>query len=543
MNARTAWVLAIVLALSSWCSRVLAQDTAPFPRTGEYVGAAVCIECHKPQHQRLLRGSHALILQSADLVGCETCHGPGKEHTLAKDNDTARITLPASFAAAAQAEFCGRCHQHEIRHHGGDMAGLQQAGKSCSDCHQVHRKRDAEVLPGVRFGAVAESRTAAQRVGSKACIECHPIRDQLLAQSAHQSLAAHASATGCEDCHGNGDKHIETNGLARLITRPDRSKDGVATCRSCHEKVDAQDFHWAGKSKPYLSAGVTCTTCHTVHKATVTAAAAATPAASGPVTEIPVATNRVCATCHAPASCTMPGSTHASIGTLGTPLERGCASCHEGGLAHAQSGGKKALVQSMREVPAAEQARLCLSCHRDSEKLQHVTQGAHLRHNVGCLECHAPVHGAVPGKVTMKAEENCKRCHADVQAQFALPNHHPVPEGRMQCTSCHDVHGDMARVRNLELTQDRCVQCHKSYQGPFVFAHQASRRDGCIACHLPHGTPNNRLLQQVNTQQNCLQCHGDFPAFHDQTRGAVFTDCLRCHTQVHGSNHSRYLFR
>jgi DmsE family decaheme c-type cytochrome len=239
----------------------------------------------------------------------------------------------------------------------------------------------------------------------------------------------------------------------------------------------------------------------------------------------------------------MPGSTHASIGALTVPLAQGCASCHEGGLAHAQSGGKKSLVQSMRAVSAPEQARLCLSCHRDSDKLQHVTQGAHLRHNVGCLECHAPVHGADPNKVTWKAEENCKRCHADVQAQFALPNHHPVPEGRMQCTSCHDVHGDMARVRNLELTQDRCLQCHKNYQGPFVFAHQASRRDGCIVCHLPHGTPNQRLLQQVNSQQNCLQCHGDFPAFHDQTRGAVFTDCLRCHTQVHGSNHSRYLFR
>ena len=51
------------------------------------------------------------------------------------------------------------------------------------------------------------------------------------------------------------------------------------------------------------------------------------------------------------------------------------------------------------------------------------------------------------------------------------------------------------------------------------------------------------MLQQVNTQQNCMQCHGDFPIFHDQKMGSVFTDCIKCHTEVHGSNHSRFLFR
>jgi predicted CXXCH cytochrome family protein len=76
-----------------------------------------------------------------------------------------------------------------------------------------------------------------------------------------------------------------------------------------------------------------------------------------------------------------------------------------------------------------------------------------------------------------------------------------------------------------------------------VFAHQAGRRDGCVICHEPHGTSNRRLLKQVTTQQNCLQCHGDFPSFHDQTPGAVFTNCIRCHTEVHGSNHARFLFR
>ena len=98
-------------------------------------------------------------------------------------------------------------------------------------------------------------------------------------------------------------------------------------------------------------------------------------------------------------------------------------------------------------------------------------------------------------------------------------------------------------MRNRQLRSDACVKCHKEYRGPFVFAHQASRSDGCVTCHSPHGSINKRMLHQPTAQQNCLQCHGDFPSFHDQTSGAVYTNCLKCHTQVHGSNHSRYLFR
>jgi predicted CXXCH cytochrome family protein len=113
----------------------------------------------------------------------------------------------------------------------------------------------------------------------------------------------------------------------------------------------------------------------------------------------------------------------------------------------------------------------------------------------------------------------------------------------MHCSSCHEVHSARPRIRDLQLKQDVCVNCHRAYRGPFVFAHQASRQDGCIVCHTPHGTSNRRLMLQTNSQQNCIACHGDFPSFHDQTQGSVFTNCMNCHTEVHGSNHSRFFFR
>jgi DmsE family decaheme c-type cytochrome len=554
-SAGAARVCELMLALLLATAGRAQEVTARFPRSGEYAGQAECVRCHEAQHKRLLRGAHGAILDVQALPGCETCHGPGQAHAADEGDDVTRITMPAKLSLEAQRAFCGRCHQDQIERHGGDYAGFVQAGKACTDCHEVHvRARKAEP-PRAHFHSRSECDASAEPVGTKKCVECHPLRDELLAASVHSSLASAAGESGCEKCHGEGSLHASTKGLARLITRPDRTSDGIATCRSCHEGVDAVEFHWRGKRKPQLTSGVTCTTCHQVHvkKGQSQQAIAQQPIAQQPAaapwgaaaTPIagPAATNRICAKCHVPALCTMPGSTHASLGELDVALDVGCASCHRGGLAHAEQSGRRDLVDSVRGTPSARQADRCLQCHRDDRQLQHVKQGHHERAGIGCVECHAPVHGATRVNVADEAERTCQRCHPAITQQFQLSNHHPVPEGRMRCASCHDIHGDRHRVRDLELTEGRCVECHPRYRGPFVFAHQAGRRDGCVICHEPHGTSNRRLLKQVTTQQNCLQCHGDFPSFHDQTPGAVFTNCIRCHTEVHGSNHARYLFR
>lgn len=516
------------LLLSLLAGLLPAQTTAPLPRDGAFAGKDECNRCHERQHKRLLSGSHGAVLDVPALQGCETCHGPGARHGEAKDPDPALITLPPLLAPAGQTALCRRCHQDQIEHHGGDPAGFRAAGLSCTDCHAIHGRKDPPPLPGVVFHRRSDAVATAQPVGSGRCIDCHPLRDATLAASPHHSLAAAQNATGCETCHGNGALHAE-GGAGRLITRPDRAADGVVTCRSCHAEIDATEFHWRGRQKPYLSADITCTTCHRIHQG------AAPPTDQG-------ATNRRCAGCHSSAFATMPGSMHQALGGLDAPLPQGCGSCHPGALAHAEAGGRAALLVPWRGAAKAE-AAVCLACHRSDAALQHVQGGSHLRQGVTCTQCHGPLHGQQRSQVAARAESRCAGCHADVAAQFRQPNHHPVPEARMRCGSCHDVHGARPRVTDLQLREAVCVGCHARYRGPFVFAHQAQRRNGCVVCHLPHGSPNRRLLQQANTQQNCLQCHGDFPVFHDQTPGAVFTVCIRCHTEVHGSNHARYLLR
>ncbi len=524
-----------------------AQDpTAPFPRRGDYAGKTVCKDCHEDEWDAILTGYHRGVVASDGFVGCETCHGPGKLH--AEDEDTAPelITHPPTLRAGAQTAVCVQCHRDQVAGHGGDPAGFLLADKGCTSCHTVHDAVPAVPHEGVQFERRADADGAAEAVGAGRCVTCHPLRDQLLAESHHATLAQAADATGCETCHGPGSLHVETDGLGRLITRPDRALDGIDTCRSCHDEVHPTDFHWHETEKPLLTDGLTCTSCHEVHKSL---RPAPKPPATGRIdpdtgTVVgapPPATNMLCVKCHAPAFKVLQGTIHQSLGSRTAPLTIGCGSCHAGAEKHAREGGRAALVDSMHGTSAMHQRQVCMTCHNREETLTHVRAGAHFRNEVTCLSCHSPAARA--GKVREDAERRCTQCHADVAAQFKQPNRHPVPEGHMWCSDCHNPHDARRKIRDRKLNQLSCVKCHKQYRGPFVFAHQADRLEGCVICHVPHGTSNRRMMRQATTQQNCLQCHADFPSFHDQTQGAVFTNCLSCHTEIHGSNFSRFLFR
>lgn len=526
-------------------------ETAPFPRHGRFAGMAECVVCHEVQEKAIRKGHHAPVVQDPSLQQCESCHGPGHAHSKDEDNATELITHPPKLGREGQVTLCSRCHKQQIRDHRGDLEGFFAAGKVCTSCHKVHEAVPETPHPELHFQRRGDCLQAAKAAGARKCIPCHPLRDQLLQQSHHRSLASTHADHGCETCHGNGSLHVETHGLGRLITRPDTARDGVATCRSCHDHVDANDFHWKGRKKPLLSSNMTCTTCHQVHKPVLqNLGGQAQHAVVLPGPQAP--TNRVCMKCHQPAFPIMLRTIHESISLPDTPLEKGCGACHDGALEHARNAGRKHLVESLHHSDSDTQVRTCAKCHSGDEGLRHVKVGSHHRRGVSCLSCHSPA--AQKDRVRADAEKNCATCHQDVAAAFRMPNRHPVdvspkdPKnprlgGSMGCTHCHDPHGARPKIRDRVLRFETCVKCHKRYRGPYVFEHQADRAQYCVVCHLPHGSANNRLLKQRTSQQNCLQCHADFPSFHDQTTGAVFTNCLRCHTQVHGSNHSRYLFR
>ncbi len=141
--------------------------------------------------------------------------------------------------------------------------------------------------------------------------------------------------------------------------------------------------------------------------------------------------------------------------------------------------------------------------------------------NIGCESCHGPgslhvASGGAPKTIVNpgKSPETCFQCHLDKEAQFNLPSHHPVIEGKISCSDCHDPHkGSVVEGTGTELMSQNevCTRCHIAQAGPFVFEHEAMR-EGCVTCHNPHGSVNARLLIARN-QTLCLRM--PFPATND----------------------------
>lgn len=192
----------------------------------------------------------------------------------------------------------------------------------------------------------------------------------------------------------------------------------------------------------------------------------------------------------------------------------------------------------------------------------------------GCESCHGAgsKHIEVGGGKGVsiinprKNPEMCFKCHLEKKAEFSLQYHHPVVEGKISCSDCHNVHSEEAvpgSATSLEDRNDTCFKCHPEKKGPYVFEHDAMR-EGCEICHTVHGSVNEKLLVAKDNNL-CLKCHyeqkyntvssgggsamyiGGWPHWHSSgsfmdTSTMGKTTCISCHGDVHGSNfHPRYI--
>lgn len=207
----------------------------------------------------------------------------------------------------------------------------------------------------------------------------------------------------------------------------------------------------------------------------------------------------------------------------------------------------------------------CVQCHEKASKNFHTSDHARLvakganASEMGCEACHGPgsLHnesGGARGTIInpKKDSQTCFQCHLDKRGSFSLASHHPIENGKVSCSDCHNPHEGKAVKgggTSMASSDETCYKCHSRQHGPFVFEHEALR-EGCQSCHDPHGSVNQKMLV-ARSSNLCLRCH-----FQDQlVPGKVFiggrdhSDDLGrgtcwsagCHEAVHGSQINRSL--
>jgi len=270
-------------------------------------------------------------------------------------------------------------------------------------------------------------------------------------------------------------------------------------------------------------------------------------------------TTPVCANCHEQSHASIASTAH---GARNDATGKMCQSCHGDAKAHVEDPQKNKMTNRLaKSIPADQRSAVCMSCHAGNRHLAFWESGKHAKNEVACSDCHN-IHGsskapvAKPFVTTARPIEAdvCGNCHKQVRNATLKTSHHPIQEGKVKCSDCHNPHGALSQAMvKHETVNQQCFSCHADKRGPFVFGHPPVE-ENCLSCHTPHGSVHGKLLNE-KAPNLCQDCHvtGRHPtSFYGSGQGwtnpatgapnsAVSTRfiaraCLNCHNAIHGSN-------
>jgi DmsE family decaheme c-type cytochrome len=489
---------------------------------------ATCHETYYKAHRTIIHGNQS----------CEECHGPASEHLRTRGTTPGLIRSFKTMKPADAAEVCISCHDKLAKDGSGGTiwrtGAHAHSGATCTSCHRNHYT----VPPGTPATKVAANFTsppkenvfqlaAQEKVKKKedleairatyqslgapsaqACLQCHKEKAEMLTPAApHQVNGPHGfKCASCHDPHG-------------VVQRPARTEQ----CQSCHQ--DPKTMTWPHSA--HAEAGLACVDCHNPHAA---------------VPKLGAANPQTCYRCH---------NEKADLERIAHPHQINGQNCFQCQTCH----------NPHDRIRHETRTDVCLSCHQGHSPVLAWQSSIHATQDVACTDCHNPhpqsnvpafvdishTHIDRPKRLPMSVDEPrvCYRCHQKIEALFSLPYHHPLPEGKMTCSGCHDSHGQYQGNLKEELVNLVCYKCHAEKQGPFVFEHPPVT-ENCAICHNPHGSVDKGMLLQPATFL-CLRCHpghhGDnetlisaIPGRNRSNQRGLYTNCAQCHTQIHGTN-------
>jgi DmsE family decaheme c-type cytochrome len=256
--------------------------------------------------------------------------------------------------------------------------------------------------------AQTKDTAAADYVGTETCATCHEEVVKGFANNPHTKLALEHGKNGvtCENCHG-----VEGGGDITKIFDPAKAtpKEVNENCLGCHAGT-----HPNFDRSPHAKAGVSCISCHNVHKS-------ATPEfllkASEPA---------LCFQCHTDVKPAFDMPFH-------HPVNEGVVKCNDCHDVHGTFGNN-----NLRST--ADQNMVCTKCHTDVRGpfvYEHAAVKAE-----GCLACHTP-HGSQNARLLNMPSVGmlCNQCHSPVAAGTV----HGMSSGSADlppCIACHTfIHG------------------------------------------------------------------------------------------------------
>jgi hypothetical protein len=158
-----------------------------------------CVNCHTTA--AVVENDRAVPEESVLGVGCEACHGPGKDHIQAvkAGSRDLRMARLSNERERATVELCGSCHRTQAT--GGDPHSPTTQGQ----------------LPRLQGPALALSRCFKESGGKLTCLTCHdPHRDSTAITRAEYNA-------DCVRCHGGASP-----------SQPQCPRAPTGDCVNCH---------------------------------------------------------------------------------------------------------------------------------------------------------------------------------------------------------------------------------------------------------------------------------------------------------------------
>jgi DmsE family decaheme c-type cytochrome len=174
----------------------------------------------------------------------------------------------------------------------------------------------------------------------------------------------------------------------------------------------------------------------------------------------------LCVTCHDEED--LPDMSRSAHGFTADKRAPDCISCHGPSPTHAKKPAGVSerphpdrMFTKKSTTPASERNAACLTCHNKDAKRALWAGSQHDAADIACNSCHK-IH-ANSDKVLSKATQTdvCYTCHKEQRTQMNRPSHHPVPEGKMSCSDCHNPHGSAGpKLVKRDSINDTCYTCH-----------------------------------------------------------------------------------